>query len=104
MKTSITALTFCLASCAVFAAPGEPTEAQIDAAFKKADPDQDGTVSRAEARRFGITKEAFDQSDPDKDGTLTRKEFLAAVAYQFNKANPDKDSTLDRKEAGQAGV
>lgn len=104
MKPTLVALTLSLACAATLAAGGQPTPAQIDAAFKKADPDNDGTVSRAEASRFGITKAAFDQADPDKDGKLDRKEFLAAITYQFEKANPDQDGTLDRKEADKAGV
>ncbi len=103
MKTLVTAALLSIASLSAFAA-GEPTEAQIDAAFKKADPDSDGTVSWAEARKFGITKAAFTKANPDKDGTLDKKEFLAAIKYQFEHANPDKDGTLDHKEAAKAGI
>jgi Ca2+-binding EF-hand superfamily protein len=85
-------------------AAGAPTEAQIDAAFAKADPDRDGTVSWAEAKRFGISKAAFEAANPDKDGTLDKKEFVAAISWQFEHANPDKDGTLDPKEAHKAGV
>ncbi|MBS0448284.1 MAG: EF-hand domain-containing protein [Proteobacteria bacterium] len=85
-------------------AAGEPTQAQIDAAFAKADPDHDGTVSRAEAMRFGISKAAFEHANPDKDGTLDKKEFVEAITWQFNHANPDKDGTLDPKEARKAGI
>jgi len=82
----------------------DPTDAQIDAAFRKADPDNDGTVDRNEAHKFGITRAAFDHANPDKDETLDKKEFLAAVTWQFNQANPDNDGTLDRKEAQKAGI
>lgn len=82
----------------------DPTDAQVDVAFKKADSDNDGTVDRPEARKFGITRAAFDHANPDKDGTLDKKEFLAAITYQFKRADPDNDGTLDRKEASRAGI
>jgi Ca2+-binding EF-hand superfamily protein len=104
MKAFITAVAIALASFGALAAGAEPSDADIDAAFKKADPDNDGTVSWSEAKKFGLTREAFEHANPDKDGTLDRKEFLAAVTWQFNKANPDNDGTLDRKEASKAGI
>ncbi|MEJ8850614.1 EF-hand domain-containing protein [Variovorax rhizosphaerae] len=104
MKVLMTALTVALIPLAALAAGDKPTDAVVAAAFKKADPDNDGTVSWAEARKFGITKAAFDQSNQDNDRTLDSKEFLAAITYQFQKANPDEDGTLDRKEAAKAGI
>ena len=92
-----------LSSTAALAAD-QLSEAQIAAAMKKADPDNDGTVSKAEAHKFGITREAFQNADPDNDGTLDAKEFAAAVSWQFAHANHDKDGTLDKKEAAGAGV
>ena len=87
-----------VASLVPMARAADPSDAQVDAAFKKADPDNDGTVSRAEARKFGITRAAFDHANPDKDGTLDKKEFLAAITWQFERANPDKDGSLDLAE------
>jgi len=104
MKTILTALAIAVVSSFASAAAKEPSPEQVDAAFKKADTDGNGTVSLAEARKFGITKKAFEKANPDKDGSLDKQEFLAAVRYQFEKANPDKDGTLDRKEAAKAGV
>jgi Ca2+-binding EF-hand superfamily protein len=98
----VAALVLCLSGVAY--AADTPTDAQIDAAFKKADPDGDGTVSWAEARRFGISKAAFAHANPDKDGTLDKKEFVEAITWQFHHADPDKDGTLDPKEAHKAGV
>ena len=107
MKAPVAALFVCAAllsaTSSAQSAP-EPTEAQIDAAFKKADPDGNGTLSWAEARRFGITRAAFEKANPDKDGSLDKKEFLAAVKIRFEQANPDNDGTLDRKEAARAGI
>ncbi|WP_213954758.1 EF-hand domain-containing protein [Variovorax sp. dw_954] len=104
MKTLLSALAISMMPFAALAAGAQPTEAEIAAAFKQADPDNDGTVSRAEARKFGISRAAFEQANPDKDGTLDIKEFMAAITWQFNKANPDNDGTLDPKEAAKAGI
>lgn len=93
-----------LALGAVAAQAADPTPEQIDAAFAKANPDADGTVDMAEAKKFGISKAAFQKANPDKDGTLDKTEFLAAIKYQFEAANPDKDGTLDAKEARKAGI
>ncbi len=86
------------------AADAALTDEQVGAAFKKADKDGNGTLSRKEARAFGITKKVFLAANPDKDGTLDVKEFAAAVSARFHAANPDKDGTLDWKEARKAGV
>lgn len=80
------------------------TDASLDAAMKKADPDNDGTLDPAEAAKFGISKAVFQKANPDKDGTLDKKELAAAVTMMFEAANPDKDGTLDWKEAQKAGI
>lgn len=77
------------------------TEAQTEAAFTKADTGKDGTVSLAEAKKFGITTAAFHAANPDKDGTLDWKEAKKAgvkTKKTFDAANPDKDGTLDAVE------
>jgi len=86
------------------AAAAHRTDVPINSAFSKADTDKDGSVSHAEAMKFGITADSFAKANPDKDGTLDENEFLAAMTDQFEKADPDKDGTLDRKEAVNAGV
>lgn len=91
-----------VAICA--AAQSQPTDAQIDAAFKKLDSGADGTLSAAEAGKLGITRRTFTEANPDKDATLDRKEFRAALSIQFKRANPDGDGTLDWKEAKKAGI
>jgi Ca2+-binding EF-hand superfamily protein len=92
-----------------------------DAALKALDPDNDGTVSLAEAQA-GATKEfaklnpdndqtldakelsglldaaAVKTADPDNDGTIDAKEYAAIVADKFKAADPDNDGTLDKKE------
>src|SRR6478609_5848034 len=102
MKTTLLVVAVALWSMPAFAA--DPSAAQINAAFSKADVDKDGTVSQAEAMKFGITAQAFAKANPGKDGTLDKSEFVSAVRYQFEHADPDKDGTLNRKEAVSAGV
>jgi Ca2+-binding EF-hand superfamily protein len=102
MKITLLLVAVAFWSMPAFAA--DPTAAQINAAFSKADADRDGTVSQAEAMKFGITAQAFEKANPDKDGTLDKTEFLSAVRYQFEQADSDKDGTISRKEAGTAGV
>lgn len=106
MKIALLTLALPLALAASFAHAADTTlsDAQIDAAFAKADADKNGTVSLAEAKKFGITAKAFAKANPDKDGSLDKKEFVAAIQAQFADANPDKDGTLDPKEAKKAGV
>jgi Ca2+-binding EF-hand superfamily protein len=104
MKKLLAILPLALTMTLATAADVTLTDAQIDAAFAKADTDKNGTLSQAEAKKFGITAKAFAAANPDKDGSLDRKELVAAIEYQFAAANPDKDGTLDAKEAHKAGV
>lgn len=98
MKIWFAAASLSFASMTAFAADAQPTDAQIDAAFKKADPDGDGTVSLAEAKKFGITAKAFAQANPDKDGTLDKKEFLAAITYQSSTPTPTRTARWTRRK------
>jgi hypothetical protein len=86
------------------AADATLTDAVLDAALKKADPDSDGTLDLAEAKKLGISKAIFTKVNTDKDGTLDKKELAAAITLKFEAVNPDKDGTLDWKEAKKAGV
>jgi len=56
-----------------------PTTEQIEGAFKRADANQDGKLSKEEAMRMPVLAEKFDQIDKDKDGFLSAEEFSAAV-------------------------
>lgn len=89
---------------AAFAAGATLSDSVVAAAMKKADPDNDGTLDLAEAKKLGISKAVFEKVNPDKDGTLDAKELAAALTMVFESANPDKDGTLDPKEAKKAGV
>lgn len=104
MKKIITTAALAFAAASALAANVAPTEEQIGPAFEKADKDKNGTVSLAEAKKFGIAAKHFVQANPDKDGSLDKKEFAAAIGLQFTAANPDNDGTLDWPEAKKAGV
>jgi Ca2+-binding EF-hand superfamily protein len=41
-----------------------------------------------------VGAKAFKAADPDNDGTLTKDEYLALVEKLFNKADVDHDGTL----------
>lgn len=75
------------------------------ALFDKLDRDHDGTLDKRELARR-LTQKELAAADPDHDGTLTKDEYLAVVEQRFSAADPDHDGTLDAKElnskAGQA--
>ncbi|PNG26939.1 EF-hand domain-containing protein [Methylocella silvestris] len=92
MSFKNTAAASLLALCVgAFAFPAFSATANL----KALDPDNDGTVSLAEAQAAGHKK--FLSLDPDKDGTLDAKEASTAV-HDFAAADPDKDGTVDAKE------
>src|SRR5262249_18574007 len=45
-----------------------------------------------------VTPQEFVVADPDKDGTLTKAEYLTVVEKRFKAADPDNDGTIDEKE------
>ena len=67
------------------------------ALFDRLDRNKRGTLDR---RALGgrVTAAEFAAADPDKDGTLTKAEYLTIVERRFRAANPDNDGTLDDKE------
>ncbi|PDT73384.1 calcium-binding protein [Bradyrhizobium sp. C9] len=65
--------------------------------FAKLDPDHDGTLDVRELRGR-LTAKELKMADPDHDGTLTLDEYLAVVEQRFKAADPDNDGTLDAKE------
>ncbi|MCA6121993.1 EF-hand domain-containing protein [Bradyrhizobium sp. WSM 1704] len=67
------------------------------ALFAKLDPDRDGTLDARELRGR-LTAKELAAADPDHDGTLTLDEYLAVVEQRFKAADPDNDGTLDAKE------
>ena len=49
-------------------------------AFKRADANQDGKLSKEEAARMPAIAAKFDELDKDKDGSLSLDEFMAGYA------------------------
>lgn len=49
------------------------------AAFKRADANQDGRLTREEAARMPAVADRFDDYDKDRDGTLTLEEMKAVL-------------------------
>ena len=52
----------------------------IEAAFRRADVNKDGKLTRAEAEMLPSVAARFDEIDKDKKGYLTLDEFMLAVA------------------------
>lgn len=67
------------------------------AVFDRLDRARKGVLNR---RELGgrVTNAEFAAADPDKDGTLSKAEYLAIVERRFKAANPDNDGTLDENE------
>jgi hypothetical protein len=55
------------------------TSQQLADAFRKADADGDGTISRQEASRSRGLASNFDNADTDRDGLLSRTEFDQSI-------------------------
>ena len=76
LKTSL--LTAALAFAAILAVPNvwaADDSAKLEAKFKKADKDNDGTLDRTEAKAMPKVGRNFDAIDVDKDGTVSREEI-----------------------------
>ena len=79
---------------------------KLEAAFKKADKDNDGTLDKDEAKAMPRVSKNFDAIDTDKDGTVSMDELKASMKHAhakgeaaFKKADTDSDGTLDKSEA-----
>jgi Ca2+-binding EF-hand superfamily protein len=83
---------------------------KMEQAFKKADKDHDGKLTREEAKALPRVAKNFDQIDADKDGTVSLDEIYASAKRiakeieakdkaKFEAADKDHDGTLDREEA-----
>ena len=83
---------------------------KLGEAFKKADTDNDGSLTKEEAKPLkGISKH-FDAIDLDKSGTVTMDEITSHLGSmkkamhakgedKFKAADKDNDGTLDKEEA-----
>jgi Ca2+-binding EF-hand superfamily protein len=65
--------------------------------FDRLDKDADGTLDANEVKGI-IGPKAFKAADPDNDGTLTKDEYLALVEKLFKHVDTDKDGTLSVAE------
>ena len=61
------------------------------------DKDKDATLDRKELKGR-LTAKDIAAADPDKDKSLDKAEYLAVVEARFKAANGDKDSTIECKE------
>ena len=87
------------------AADGQPTDAQIDTAFAKADADKNGTGEPPGGGEEVRNQDEDVRESKSGQGRLTRQEGVRRRNwYQFTAADPDKDRTLDWKEAQKAGI
>ncbi len=59
--------------------PAQPQAESAEKAFKRADANGDGKLSKAEAARLPAISERFVEIDKDKDGFLSMTEFMAAL-------------------------
>jgi Ca2+-binding EF-hand superfamily protein len=109
-----TLVTSAVALAAALALPGvlfaDDPAAKLEAAFKAADKDNDGTLDKQEAKAMPRVSKNFDAIDTDKDGTVSMDEIKAAMTQAkktmhdkaeaaFKKADADNDGTLDKQEA-----
>ena len=78
----------CAAASALLLATALPAHSQmvaaasadVSAAFKRADTNADGKLSKEEAGMFPSIAARFDELDKDKDGFLSLEEFAAGMA------------------------
>jgi Ca2+-binding EF-hand superfamily protein len=79
-------------------------------AFKKADTDNDGSLTKDEAKPLKGVSKHFDDIDFDKSGTVTMDEITSHLGSmkkamvtrgmaRFKAADKDNDGTLDKEEA-----
>ena len=109
-QLSIGALIGCAALLVPQGFAADPPGARLEAAFKKADADNDGTLTRAEAKAMPRVAKNFDAIDADKDGTVSLDEIRASMKQagkqmhdraveKFKAADKDNDGTLTKDEA-----
>jgi Ca2+-binding EF-hand superfamily protein len=90
--------------------PVAPLPANVEARFKAADKNHDGTLDRAEAAAVPGLARQFDMVDVDRDGSIDLTEVQAHHAQmmqqrsdrlerRFKAADTDQDGTIDAAEA-----
>ena len=71
LASSLSLATLVMSPCAVLADQHD----KLEAAFKKADKDNDGTLTKEEAKAMPRVAKHFDAIDTDKDGTVSMDEI-----------------------------
>ena len=95
---------------APYAFAADQSGGKLEAAFKKADTDNDGTLTKDEAKSMPRVAKNFDAIDTDKDGTVSLDEIRASMkkaakamhdrgVERFKSADKDNDGTLTKDEA-----
>jgi Ca2+-binding EF-hand superfamily protein len=95
---------------APYASAADQSGRKLEAAFKKADTDNDGTLTKDEAKAMPRVAKNFDAIDTDKDGTVSLDEIHASMkkvatkmhdrdVERFKSADKDNDGTLTKDEA-----
>ena len=104
------ALIGCAALLSSHGFAADQSGAWLEAAFKKSDTDNDGTLTKAEAKSMPRVAKNFDAIDADKDGTVSLNEIRASMTQaghkmhdraveKFKAADKDSDGTLTKDEA-----
>ena len=107
------ALGVLIASAALVAPHGIAADqpgSKLETAFKKADKDNDGKLTKDEAKAMPSVAKHFDAIDADKDGTVSLDEIRASMkkagramhdraVERFKSADKDNDGTLTKAEA-----
>lgn len=92
------------------AVSAEEDGGRMEAAFKKADTDGNGSLTREEAKALPRVAKTFDAIDGDKSGSVTLDEIHAAMKEKgkekreragegFKAADKNGDGMLDKEEA-----
>ncbi len=68
--------------------------------FERIDLNQDGAITREEAR--AARSRHFERLDADQDGVISLEEFQAMVERRFERHDLDGDGRLTREEFAQA--
>jgi Ca2+-binding EF-hand superfamily protein len=114
-----------MAAWTVASVPAEAKSGKVCKALLAVDPDADGKLDLAEAKKAAsatfdrlnkdknkdstldakelrgrLSAKELRAADPDKDKTLDKAEYLAVVEARFKAANRDKDDTIECKELG----